>query len=101
MGSIGAFEGKSGVDETVDGELRANKADVVEAEELVLDEPLELERVDNEAPVRKYDDVLDTVPEVTTVDIVEVQREVLTFTEAICVLVRDEIDTLGVGDADG
>lgn len=99
MGSTGASEGKSGVDETADGELRAHESDVVEAEELVLDDPPELERVDNEAPVRKYDDVLDAVPEVTTVDIVEVQREVLT--EAICVLVRDKLDTLGVGEAVG
>lgn len=101
MGSIDASEGKSGVDETEDGEFKAHEADVVETEELVLDDLPELERVDNEAPVSKYDDVLVLVPEVTTVEMVEVQRDVITLTEAIRVLVRDELDTVGLGEAVG
>lgn len=100
VGSTGAFEGSSGVDETEDGELRAHGEDDVEAAELVLEEPPELVvTVDNETPVSKYDVVLDVDPEVTTVETVEVQKELLT--EAANVLVGDELDTLEVGEAVG
>lgn len=88
------------MDETEDGELSAHEENDVEAAELVLEDPSELfATVDNETPVRKYDDVLDVAPEVTTVETVEVQKELLT--EATYVLVGDELDTLEDGKAVG
>lgn len=52
VGSIGALEGKSGVDDTADGEATAQYSEDVDVEEPAVDVSMELESVDSEAPVR-------------------------------------------------